>query len=88
MIPHRIWLVEIGGEEKKFCNPECEQLYVEYWLPTHTVKSNTWIAAHILDHEEAKLEAKALEEKSRFTFPVLWLKGWKKFIKTLFVIII
>jgi hypothetical protein len=35
MIPHRIWVVEMEGEEKEFCSPECEELYGEYWLPTH-----------------------------------------------------
>ena len=38
MIPYRIWLVDFHGEEKKFCGPECERLYLEYWLPTHGEK--------------------------------------------------
>jgi hypothetical protein len=42
MIPHRIWVVEMdGGEKKEFCSPECEQLYKEYWLPTHAKESDS-----------------------------------------------
>ena len=39
MIPHRVWIVEVDDQEKEFCSPDCEQLYFEYWLPTHGKKS-------------------------------------------------
>ena len=39
MIPHRMWIVKVDDEEKKFCNSDCEQLYFEYWLPTHAKRS-------------------------------------------------
>jgi len=39
MIPRQVWIVEVDGEEKKFCNSDCEQLYFEYWLPTHAGRS-------------------------------------------------
>jgi hypothetical protein len=31
----RVWSAEPAGERADFCDPECEQLYVEYWLPRH-----------------------------------------------------
>lgn len=39
MIPHRMWIVEVDDEERKFCNSDCEQLYLEYWLPTHAKRT-------------------------------------------------
>lgn len=35
MIPKRQWVAEHGGERRVFHSPECEQLYVEYWVPKH-----------------------------------------------------
>jgi hypothetical protein len=36
MIPMRYWVVEqADGSEKTFCDPDCEQLYREYWLPKY-----------------------------------------------------
>ncbi len=33
VVAKRLWNVEIGGEQRRFCGPECEQLYREYVLP-------------------------------------------------------
>ena len=35
MIPKRRWVSEIDGHEQGFCSLDCEQLYVNYWLPKH-----------------------------------------------------
>lgn len=32
VVARQVWVVEIGGEERRFCSPECEQLYREYVL--------------------------------------------------------
>jgi hypothetical protein len=32
VIPRRLWVVEIDGEQKRFCDERCEQLYRDYWL--------------------------------------------------------
>jgi hypothetical protein len=28
-----LWVVEVEGEERGFCSPECEQLYRDYVVP-------------------------------------------------------
>ncbi len=34
IIPKNFWIVEEGAEKLVFCNPDCEQLYRDYWLPS------------------------------------------------------
>jgi hypothetical protein len=31
----RAWSAEGEGEDADFCDPACEQLFVEYWLPRY-----------------------------------------------------
>jgi hypothetical protein len=36
MIPLRCWVVpQVNGSERIYCNPDCERLYLEYWLPKY-----------------------------------------------------
>lgn len=35
MIPQRMWVSELAGKLRVFHSPECEQLYLEYWVPRH-----------------------------------------------------
>jgi hypothetical protein len=30
VVAKRLWVVEVAGEERRFCSPECEQLYRDY----------------------------------------------------------
>jgi hypothetical protein len=30
VVPRRLWVVEIDGVERRFCSPECEELYRTY----------------------------------------------------------
>ena len=30
VVAKRLWAVEVAGEERRFCSPECEQLYRDY----------------------------------------------------------
>ena len=30
VVAKRLWEVEVAGEERRFCSPECEQLYRDY----------------------------------------------------------
>jgi hypothetical protein len=39
MIPRREWVSEHDGRRRVFCGPECEGLYVDYWIPRH---GHTW----------------------------------------------
>jgi hypothetical protein len=32
VIPRRLWVAEVGGEDKRFCDERCEELYRGYWL--------------------------------------------------------
>ena len=34
IIPKNFWIVEEGVERLVFCDPDCEQLYRDYWLPS------------------------------------------------------
>jgi len=34
-IPRRAWVTIQGGHESIFCNPECERLHHEYWIPRY-----------------------------------------------------
>jgi ribosomal protein L24E len=34
-IPRRAWVAVQDGRESIFCDPECERLYREYWLPRY-----------------------------------------------------
>lgn len=33
VVARRLWVVEVEGEERRFCGPECEELYRGYVLP-------------------------------------------------------
>lgn len=35
IIPGDIWVAEIEGQPQFFCTPDCERLYIEYWLPKY-----------------------------------------------------
>jgi DNA phosphorothioation-dependent restriction protein DptG len=35
----RFWVNENKGKELNFCNPECERLFKDYWLPKYGKKS-------------------------------------------------
>ena len=35
MIPRQEWVSEVEGQKRVFCSPECEQLYLDYWVPKH-----------------------------------------------------
>lgn len=35
LVPRKAWMVEFEGEERPFCNEECEGLYRSYWLPKY-----------------------------------------------------
>ena len=39
IIPKRLWVVEEGSERLVFCDPDCEQLYRDYWLPARERKA-------------------------------------------------
>lgn len=30
VVARRLWVVEVGGAERRFCSPECETLYRDY----------------------------------------------------------
>ena len=30
VVAKRLWVVEVAGEERRFCGPECEDLYRDY----------------------------------------------------------
>jgi hypothetical protein len=30
-----VWTAEVGGERADFCDPDCEALFVDYWLPRY-----------------------------------------------------
>lgn len=38
MIPGRMWVAEVDGEELFFCDPECEETYRTYWRPRYDAK--------------------------------------------------
>jgi hypothetical protein len=33
VVAKRLWVVDVEGEERRFCGPDCEQLYREHVLP-------------------------------------------------------
>jgi hypothetical protein len=35
LIPRRAWIFDGAGGEVRSCGPECQQLYWDYWYPTH-----------------------------------------------------
>lgn len=35
MIPSKMWITEIGGKERIFCDPKCEEMYHDYWEPRY-----------------------------------------------------
>jgi hypothetical protein len=32
VIPRRLWVVELAGQQHVFCDEGCERLYRDYWL--------------------------------------------------------
>lgn len=39
IIPRDYWGVHENGKKLVFCDPDCEQLYREYWLPSQRPKA-------------------------------------------------
>lgn len=39
IIPGDLWVAEVEGQTHYFCSPDCERLYVEYWLPKYGEQS-------------------------------------------------
>ena len=35
IIPSDMWVADVNGENKDFCTPECEEIYLYYWLPKY-----------------------------------------------------
>lgn len=35
IIPGNIWVADIEAQEHYFCTPDCERLYLSYWLPKY-----------------------------------------------------
>jgi ribosomal protein L24E len=35
MIPRMQWVSEHNGQRRVFHSPECEQLWLDYWVPRH-----------------------------------------------------
>ena len=35
MIPRRQWVSEHQGQRRVFHSPDCEQLWLSYWVPRH-----------------------------------------------------
>ena len=35
MLPGDVWSVDIAGRSHAFCDPECEELYWQYWRPRY-----------------------------------------------------
>jgi hypothetical protein len=33
VVAKRLWVVDVEGEERRFCGPDCEKLYREYVVP-------------------------------------------------------
>lgn len=33
VVAKRLWIVQTGDGERRYCSPECEQLYQEYVVP-------------------------------------------------------
>jgi hypothetical protein len=33
VVPKRLWVAEVGGAERRFCGPACEELFRDYVLP-------------------------------------------------------
>jgi len=33
VVASRLWVVEVAEEERRFCGPDCEQLYRDYVVP-------------------------------------------------------
>jgi hypothetical protein len=33
VVARRLWIVELAGHERRFCGPDCEELYRTYVLP-------------------------------------------------------
>ena len=37
LIVRRVWTFDGGAGELRVCDPDCEELYEEYWRPAHGV---------------------------------------------------
>ena len=35
MLPGKTWSVDIAGQARIFCDPDCEDAYRDYWLPRY-----------------------------------------------------
>jgi len=35
IIPRNLWVVEKDNQELQLCDPECERIYRDYWLPKY-----------------------------------------------------
>ncbi len=35
MMVKQFWRVEYGGQSLSFCNPRCEAIWFDYWLPRY-----------------------------------------------------
>ena len=33
VVAKRLWVVDVEGEERRFCGPDCEKLYRDYVVP-------------------------------------------------------
>jgi hypothetical protein len=40
-IPNKAWVVENERGELLFCEPDCERLYLDYWLPKYGLNDET-----------------------------------------------
>ena len=41
MIPRQLWVATHEGQERIFCSPSCESLFLSYWLPRHGASGPT-----------------------------------------------
>lgn len=39
IIPKNFWVVKEGSRELIFCDPSCERLYRDYWVPLRQTKA-------------------------------------------------
>ena len=35
LVPRRLWIADVAGQQVGFCSLECEQVYRDYWLPKY-----------------------------------------------------
>jgi hypothetical protein len=46
VVAKQLWVVEVEGEERRFCGPDCEQLYREHVLPKRRARTSSAAASH------------------------------------------